>query len=65
MRIDADVDAALKAEGEVKQDDYKDLIELVKKHLVNKDIAVKADKLKTQTFPRWLMWKNLCGVCPK
>ena len=46
VRIDADVDAALKAEGEVKQDDYKDLIELVKKHLVNKDIAVKADKLK-------------------
>lgn len=51
VRIDADVDAALKAEGEVKQDDYKDLIELVKKHLVNKDIAVKADKLKNADVP--------------
>lgn len=51
VRIDADVDAALKAEGEVKQDDYKDLIELVKKRLVNKDIAVKADKLKNADVP--------------
>ncbi len=51
VRIDADVDAALKAEGEVKQDDYNDLIELVKKHLVNKDIAVKADKLKNADVP--------------
>ena len=51
VRIDADVDAALKAEDEVKQDDYKDLIELVKKHLVNKDIAVKADKLKNADVP--------------
>lgn len=51
VRIDADVDAALKAEGEVKQDDYKDLIELVKKHLVNKDIAVKTDKLKNADVP--------------
>ena len=51
VRIDADVDAALKAEGEVKQDDYKDLIDLVKKHLVNKDIAVKADKLKNADVP--------------
>ncbi len=51
VRIDADVDAALKAEGEVKQEDYKDLIELVKKHLVNKDIAVKADKLKNADVP--------------
>ena len=51
VRIDADVDAALKAEGEVKQDDYKDLIELVKKHLINKDIAVKADKLKNADVP--------------
>ena len=51
VRIDADVDAALKADGEVKQDDYKDLIELVKKHLVNKDIAVKADKLKNADVP--------------
>lgn len=51
VRIDADVEAALKAEGEVKQDDYKDLIELVKKHLVNKDIAVKADKLKNADVP--------------
>ena len=51
VRIDADVDAALKAEGEVKQDDYKDLIELVKKHLVNKDIEVKADKLKNADVP--------------
>ena len=51
VSIDADVDAALKADGEVKQDDYKDLIELVKKHLVNKDIAVKADKLKNADVP--------------
>lgn len=46
VRIDADIDAALKSEEEIKQDDYKELIDLAKKHLVNKSIAVKADKLK-------------------
>ena len=51
VRIDADVDAALKSEEEVKQEDYKDLVETVKKHLVNKDIAVKADKLKNVAVP--------------
>lgn len=51
VRIDADVDAALKSEEEIKQDDYKDLVETVKKHLINKDIAVKADKLKNADVP--------------
>ena len=51
VRIDADVDAALKSEDEIKQDDYKDLVETVKKHLINKDIAVKADKLKNADVP--------------
>ena len=51
VRIDADVDAALKSEEEVNQEDYKDLVETVKKHLVNKDIAVKADKLKNVAVP--------------
>lgn len=51
VRIDADVDAALKSEEEIKQDDYKDLVETVKKHLVNKEIAVKADKLKNADVP--------------
>ena len=51
VRIDADVDAALKSEEEIKQEDFKDLVETVKKHLVNKDIAVKADKLKNADVP--------------
>lgn len=51
VRIDADVDAALKSDEEVKQDDYKDLVELVKKHLVNKNIAVRVDKLKNASVP--------------
>lgn len=41
----------MKSEEEVKQEDYKDLVETVKKHLVNKDIAVKADKLKNVSVP--------------
>ena len=51
VRIDADVDGALKSDEEVKADDHKDLIELFKKELVNKDIAVKAEKFKSDKLP--------------
>lgn len=46
VRIDADLDGALKEDSEVKEDDYKDLIAVFKDKLVNKAIAVKVEKLK-------------------
>lgn len=50
VRIDADVDGALKAD-EVSEDEQKELIETFKKNLVNQDIAVKAEKLKSGKVP--------------
>ena len=50
VRIDADVDGALKAD-EVSEDEQKELIETFKKNLVNPDIAVKAEKLKSGKVP--------------
>ena len=51
MRIDADVDGALKSGEAVKADDHKDLIDLFKNNLQNKDIAVKVEKFKSDKLP--------------
>ncbi len=51
VRIDADVDGALKSGEEVKEEDHKDLIELFKNNLANKDISVKAEKFKNGNIP--------------
>ena len=48
LRIDADVDAALKADG---QTDCKELEESFKAALKNAQIAVKAEKFKSETLP--------------
>jgi len=51
VRIDADVDGALKSEEALSEDDYKDLVELFKEKLVNKDVSVKVEKLKSGKIP--------------
>ena len=51
VRIDADIDGALKSGEEVKEEDHKELIELFKNNLVNKDVTVKAEKFKSETLP--------------
>ena len=51
VRIDADIDCALKSGEEVKEEDHKELIELFKNNLVNKDVTVKAEKFKSETLP--------------
>ena len=51
VRIDADIDGALKSGEEVKEEDHKELIELFKNNLVNKDVSVKAEKFKSETLP--------------
>ena len=50
VRIDADIDGALKGENNEKIDDTA-LIEVFKKHLVNKDITVKTEAFKTGKIP--------------
>ncbi len=50
LRIDADVDAALKA-GESNADDDKALVEAFKAALKNTTIAVKAEKFKSDAIP--------------
>lgn len=51
IRIDADVDGALKSGENVAQDDHKELTEAVKKHLVNANITVKAEAFKSGKVP--------------
>ena len=51
VRIDADLDGALKSEGELNADDYNELVELFKTVLSNKDIAIKVEKLKSGKTP--------------
>lgn len=51
VRIDADIDGALKSGEEVKEEDNKELIETFKNHLVNKNITVKAEKFKSGKLP--------------
>ena len=50
LRIDADIDAALK-DGESKEEDNKALIEAFRNCLKNKKIAVKAEKFKSDSIP--------------
>ncbi|MBQ8374638.1 MAG: molecular chaperone HtpG [Clostridia bacterium] len=50
VRIDADVDGALKG-AETSEEEQKELIELFKKKLVNQSIAVKAERLKSGKIP--------------
>ncbi len=51
VRIDADIDAALKHEETVSEEDSKALIELFKKHLINSDINIKAERFKSGKIP--------------
>ena len=51
VRIDAEVDEALKQTGEVNQEDYKELIEIFKKYLVNQDLTIKVEMLKSGKVP--------------
>ncbi len=51
VRIDADIDGALKSEQTVGEDEQKELVELFKKHLVNQEIAVKAERFKSGKIP--------------
>ncbi len=51
VRIDADLDNALKSEDVLNEEDYKELIEVFKNNLTNKDIAIKVEKLKSGKTP--------------
>ena len=50
VRIDADLDNALKG-GMVTEEDSKDLIEVFKKYLINQEITVRAERLKSGKIP--------------
>lgn len=51
VRIDADIDGALKSDEAVKEEDNAALIELFKNNLANKDIQIKAEKFKSDKLP--------------
>lgn len=51
VRIDADIDGALKSDETVESEDVNALVDAFKKHLVNKEIAVKTEKFKTGKIP--------------
>lgn len=51
VRIDADIDGALKCGDGAKEDEHKELIETVKKHLGRENITVKAEKFKSGKIP--------------
>ena len=51
VRIDAEVDEALKNSETTEQDNYKELIDVVKKHLVNQDITVRVENFKSGKIP--------------
>ena len=51
VRIDADIDGALKTENSVDQDGCKELLDVFKNNLVNKDIQVKAENFKSAKIP--------------
>ncbi len=51
VRIDADIDGALKSEETVSEEEQKELIELFKTHLVNKNITIKAERFKSGKVP--------------
>ena len=51
VRIDADIDGALKSEASVSEDEQKELIEKVKELLENKDVSVKTERFKSGKIP--------------
>jgi len=51
VRIDADIDGALKGEGSISEQESKELIEIFKKHLVNQSIEVKVERFKSGKIP--------------
>ncbi len=51
VRIDADIDGALKSETQLDEDTQKQLVDVFKKHLVNADIQVKAERFKSGKIP--------------
>ena len=51
VRIDADIDGALKGEETVSEEDGKELIETFKKHLINQEIQIKVDRFKSGKIP--------------
>ena len=51
VRIDADIDGALKSEEKVGEDEQKEIVELFKKYLVNQEITVKAERFKSGKLP--------------
>lgn len=51
VRIDADVDGALKSDEEISEEEQKKLLETVKNLLTNKDITVKAERFKSGKVP--------------
>ena len=51
VRIDADIDNALKSGENVQENDHSALIEAFKTHLANKDITVKVEKFKSGKLP--------------
>ena len=51
VRIDADIDGALKGEESIDEQDQKELIELFKKHLVNPSIEVRVERFKGGKIP--------------
>ncbi len=51
VRIDADIDGALKGEEGINEEDSKELVEIFKKHLVNQSIEVKVERFKSGKIP--------------
>ncbi len=51
VRIDADIDGALKSDEGVSEEDQKQLVELFKTHLVNKEVTVRAERFKSGKLP--------------
>jgi molecular chaperone HtpG len=51
VRIDADIDGALKSETQLDEDTQKQLVDVFKKHLLNADIQVKAERFKSGKIP--------------
>lgn len=51
VRIDADVDGAIKSEAGVSEEESKEVVEIFKNLLVNKEIQVKAERFKTGKIP--------------
>ena len=51
MRIDADVNSALKGEEEVTEEEQKEIVDLFKKHLANQTMEVRVERLKNGKVP--------------